>query len=145
MMSDINQHPLNRNVIMRLIALLAGLALPLLLNTALAAAPANAVEFKNALPTTMEELATVDILNEICPKILEAGMLNDFQSGYVRLLNELLPSIDTPVLAVRLLQDDPEYKPLMEQARTDAASVSVEENRQVCLDVVHYPLPSAKK
>ncbi|MEY2863094.1 MAG: hypothetical protein RLY58_801 [Pseudomonadota bacterium] len=130
---------------MRLLVLLAGLALPIMASVAYAATPANAVEFKNALPTTMEELATVDILNEICPPILGTGMDAGFQSGYIRLLNELLPNIDTPALAIRTLKDDPEYIPLLEQARQDAKSVSVDENRQVCLDVVHYPMPNAKK
>lgn len=120
-------------------------ALWLIAGAAHAAAPSNAVEFKNALPTTMEELATVDILNDICPKILDNSMHKEFDAGYVRLLNELMPSIDTPVMAMRMLKDDAEYKPLIEQARADAAAVSVEENRQVCLDVVHYPAPNTKK
>jgi hypothetical protein len=130
---------------MRFLVLLAGLALPIMASVAYAATPANAVEFKNALPTTMEELATVDILNDICPTILEASLHPQFQSGYVRLLNELLPNMDAPLLALGLLKDDADYKPLIDQARTDAASVSVDENRQVCLDVVHYPMPTAKK
>lgn len=102
------------------------------------AAP-NTVELKQSLPTTMEEVATVDILTEICPKLLDGAQVGAFNSGYQRLITELLPNIPTPATSIKVLHDDAEYKELLQTAREDAASVSVEENRQVCLDVVNYP------
>ena len=98
----------------------------------------NTVELKQSLPTTMEEVATVDILTEICPKVLESSQVGAFNIGYQRLLSEMLPNIPTPATSIKTLHDDAEYKALLDTAREDAASVSVEENRQVCLDVVSY-------
>jgi hypothetical protein len=98
----------------------------------------STVELKQALPTTMEEVATVDILTEICPKLLDSSQVSAFNAGYERLITELLPNIPTPVVGIKTLHDDAEYKAQLETAREDAASVSVEENRQVCLDVLNY-------
>jgi hypothetical protein len=128
---------------MRFSVIFAAITLPLMLLQAHAASPANAVEFKNALPTTMQELAAVNVLQDICPQLLDAGLQADFQKGYGRLLAELLPNIDTPLLAIQSLKDDNEYKPLLAEARQDAAAATVTENREVCLDVVHYPTPTS--
>jgi hypothetical protein len=98
----------------------------------------NTVELKQSLPTTMEEVATVDILTEICPKVLDSAQVGAFNTGYQRLLTEMLPNIPSPASSIKTLHDDAEYKALLDTAREDAASVSVEENRQVCLDVVSY-------
>lgn len=127
---------------MRFSVIVAAITLPLMMQ-AHAASPANAVEFKNALPTTMQELAAVNVLQEICPQLLDAGLQTDFQKGYGRLLTELLPNIDTPLLALQSLKDDIEYKPLLIEARKDAAAATVSENREVCLDVAHYPMPTS--
>lgn len=128
---------------MRLSVFCAALALPLMLQTTHAASPANAVEFKNALPTTMEELAAVNVLQEVCPQLLDKTVQDKFQAGYGRLMAELLPNIDTPVLAMQSLKDDSEYKPLLVEAREDAAKATVTENREVCLEVANYPMPNS--
>lgn len=97
--------------------------------------------------TSMEEVAAVDVLSEICPKILGEQMNRPFSAGYRKLLADMLPSISDPALGVQTLHDNPEYMQLLQGARDDAANVTIDENRQVCLDVVHYgdkPSKSAK-
>lgn len=99
------------------------------------------VEFQNNLPITQEEIAAVNVLSEICPKIL--GKNPNFDAGYRRLLTDLLPDLQDPVTAIRALQDDQEYQQKMAQAREDAKKASVEDNREICLDVVQYQSANA--
>lgn len=94
------------------------------------------VEFKNNLPVTQEEIAAVNVLSEICPKIL--GKNPNFDAGYRRLLADLLPDFQDPVTALKALQDDQEYQQKLVDARNDAKKASVEDNREICLDVVQY-------
>ncbi len=94
------------------------------------------VEFQNNLPVTQEEIAAVNVLSEICPKIL--GKNPNFDAGYRRLLADLLPDFQDPVTALRALQDDQEYQQKLVDARNDAKKASVEDNREICLDVVQY-------
>lgn len=101
------------------------------------------VEFKNNLPVTQEEIAAVNVLNEICPKIL--GKNQNFDAGYRRLLGDLLPDFQDPVTALKALQDDQDYQQKLAEARQDAKKASVEDNREVCLDVVQYQSTSDKK
>lgn len=101
-----------------------------------------AVEFKQSLPTTMEEIATVDVLGEICPKILGERMNRQFNQGYQHLVSGLLPNIPSPSIAIQSLHSDAEYSVLLNTARADAAKYAVAENRAVCLDVLHYPAPT---
>ncbi len=100
-----------------------------------------AVEFKQSLPTTMEEIATVDVLGEICPKILGERMNRQFNQGYQHLVSTLLPNIPSPSVAIQSLRGDAEYSKLLDIARADTARYAVAENRAVCLDVLHYPAP----
>ena len=95
------------------------------------------VEFKSSLPVTQEEVAAVEVLGEICPKII--GKNSNFNSGYSRLLKDLLPNIENPTLAVAILKDDAEYQTKLTEARVDANRATVKENREVCLDIVNYP------
>jgi hypothetical protein len=100
------------------------------------AVPDSKVEFKNSLPVTLEEIAVVDVLGQICPPLL--GKNNNFDRGYLQVLTELLPNFPDPILALKALQDDPEYQEKLKEARGDAGKVSVDENREVCLDVAQY-------
>jgi hypothetical protein len=103
-----------------------------------------AVEFKQSLPTTMEEIATVDVLGEICPKILGERMTRQFNQGYQHLVSSLLPNIPSPSIAIQSLRGDAEYNALLQTARADTAKYAVAENRAVCLDVLHYPAATAE-
>ncbi len=91
--------------------------------------------------TSQEEIATVDALNDICPQILGANNSKNFRKGYRNLLRELLPSIKNPELSVKSMHTDPDYMKILDNARTRALAEKVEDNREVCLEVLHYPAP----
>ncbi|ONG39772.1 hypothetical protein BKE30_08235 [Alkanindiges hydrocarboniclasticus] len=106
------------------------------------ASKGDKVEFKSSLPVTQEEIAAVDILGEICPKLI--GNSKKFDNGYERLLKDLMPNIDQPVMALKALADDAEYQGKLKEAREDANKASVQDNRAVCQDIVNYPANSNK-
>lgn len=91
--------------------------------------------------TSQEEIATVDALNDICPQILGANNSKNFRKGYRNLLRELLPSIKNPELSVKSMHTDPDYMKILDNARTRALAEKAEDNREVCLEVLHYPAP----
>ncbi len=99
------------------------------------------VVVENANGASQEEIATVDVLNEICPQILGQNNNKNFRKGYSNLLSELLPSIKNPVLSVQSMHTDPAYMSILENARTKAVAEKVEDNREICLEVLHYPAP----
>ncbi|XID75946.1 MCR_0457 family protein [Alkanindiges sp. WGS2144] len=126
-----------------LVCLIAGSGSLSLANAAAASKDTdNRVEFKSSLPVTQEEIAVVDVLGEICPKIL--GKNTNFDAGYKKLLADLLPTIEQPVLALQALQEDAEYQKILQQAHDNANRATVQENREVCLDIVHYQANSKK-
>ncbi|RYY79910.1 MAG: hypothetical protein EOO69_04385 [Moraxellaceae bacterium] len=106
------------------------------------ASKGDKVEFKSSLPVTQEEIAAVDVLGEICPKLI--SNTKKFDTGYERLLKDLMPNIDQPVLALKALADDTEYQGKLKEAREDANKATVHDNRAVCEDIVNYPATSTK-
>ena len=94
------------------------------------------VEISPETGTTREEIAAMHVLSEICPQII--GQNKNFDAGYIRVLNDLLPGISDPVAAVKAYSKDPEFQPAIQQAREDAARATSEDNRQVCLDVIEW-------
>lgn len=110
-------------------------------HTAAAESKDSKVELKDNLPVTEEEVATVNVLGEICPKIL--GKNPNFDKGYRLALADMLPGVTDPVLAIRALQDDPNYQKVLKDARNEAAKATVEDNREVCLELTQYKPGSA--
>lgn len=106
-----------------------------------AAANKGQIVLENTRGTSQEEIATVDVLNEICPKILGVNNNKNFSKGYRNLLRELLPSIKNPELSVKSMRTDPDYMKILDNARTRALAEKAEDNREVCLEVLHYPAP----
>ncbi len=101
-------------------------------------AAANQVTVEGGANTSQEEIATVDVLNEICPTILGTNNNKNYQKGYSSLIAHLLPSIKYPVQSVAAMHSDPEYMKIYNDARTQALAQKPEDNREVCLDVLHY-------
>lgn len=106
-----------------------------------AAATKGEVVVEDSHGASQEEIATIDALNEICPQILGSNNNRNFRKGYSNLLREQLPSIKNPVLSVQSMHTDPEYMKILDNARTKAMAEKVEDNREVCLEVLHYPAP----
>ncbi|WP_410211712.1 MCR_0457 family protein [Aquirhabdus sp.] len=113
-------------------------------STAAKTAAKSQVEVEGGSGASQEEIATIDVLNEICPQILGTNNNKNFHKGYTNLLTELLPSIQDPVLAVASMHTDPDYMKILASARTRTLAEKTEDNRDVCLDVLHYPAPKHK-
>ncbi len=107
-------------------------------------APKSQVEVEGSSGASQEEIATIDVLNEICPQILGTNNNKNFQKGYSNLLAQLLPSFKDPVLAVASMHTDPDYMKILASARTRTLAEKTTDNRDVCLDVLHYPAPKHK-
>ncbi len=103
-----------------------------------AASPAQ-VTVEKAASTSQEEIAAVDVLNEICPNLLGTNNNKNFQKGYRSLIAYLLPTIKYPVEAVAAMHSDPEYMKIYSDARVQALAQKPDDNREVCLDVLRYP------
>jgi|GEM_PF-3630796 len=107
--------------------------------TSKAADDKAAVEVEGAGGTSQEEVATVDVLNEICPQVLGTNNDRNFKKGYANLITHMLPGIKQPVLAVQAMHSDPDYMKTYADARSKAQAAGNEDNREVCLEVLHYP------
>ncbi len=104
-----------------------------------AADPKSQVTVEGAASTSQEEIAAVDVLNEICPNILGTNNTTNFKKGYSGLVHYLLPTIKYPVEAVAAMHTDPDYMKIYSNARVQALAQKPEDNREVCLDVLNYP------
>jgi hypothetical protein len=96
------------------------------------------VESDNGQGTSQEEIATLDVLNEICPKIIGTNNNKNYSKGYRNLMTHMLPSIKDPVAAVNAMHTDPDYMKIYDNARISALKEKVDDNRDVCLEVLHY-------
>lgn len=113
------------------------LSLAALVSTQLFANTENEnVDLTSDTATTLEEIAAIQVLAEICPKII--GDNKNFDAGYQRILTDLLPGVSDPVNAVKAYASEPEFQTLMQQAREDAGRATAENNREVCLDVIDW-------
>lgn len=93
----------------------------------------------NKLPVTPQEIATIDVLNDICPAYLSRSQMAAFRNGQHSLLTEMMPTISSPEQAVQLLRrTDADYQRALNEARSLASAAKAQENREVCLEVVNY-------
>lgn len=99
------------------------------------------VESDQGQGTSQEEIATIDVLNEICPKILGTNNNKNFNKGYNNLITHMLPSIKNPVAAVQAMHTDADYMKIYDNARVNALKEKEDDNREVCLEVLHYKAP----
>lgn len=99
------------------------------------------VESDQGQGTSQEEIATIDVLNEICPKILGTNNNKNFSKGYSNLITHMLPSIKNPVAAVQAMHTDSDYMKIYDNARISALKEKEDDNREVCLEVLHYKAP----
>jgi hypothetical protein len=99
------------------------------------------VESDQGQGSSPEEIATVDVLKEICPEIIGTNNNKNFSKGYNILIKHMLPSIKDPVAAVQAMHTDPDYMKIYDNARVSALKEKVEDNREVCLEVLHYKAP----
>lgn len=94
------------------------------------------VELDTDFATTREEIAVIQVLGESCPQII--GKNKNFDAGYQRILEDLLPGVSDPVNALKAYSEEADFQELVKQARASFAKESAEDNRAVCLDVIDW-------
>ena len=97
---------------------------------------ANIEVSPDSAKTTQEELATIYVLSEICPKLI--GSSKAFNQGYARLVKDYWQQKGNPVQALALHAQTDQFKKYLVEAQQNAQSVSAENNRDVCNDVIAY-------
>lgn len=82
------------------------------------------------------DAAALEVLNQICPQLI--GKNKNFDTNYDKFLAVTFPGVSNPKALVASFKNDPVYIEAFEQAKADAALISVEETRQQCLEVATY-------
>ncbi|PID37830.1 MAG: hypothetical protein CR966_00240 [Pseudomonadales bacterium] len=95
------------------------------------------VDFAN-INIKQYELATMQVLSEVCPKYLDSSQHATFNKAFNAQLRKLLPQVKNPKAAMKYLSNQPNYRKLLESVRSWTLSYSAEENKQLCQDVVIY-------
>lgn len=93
----------------------------------------NASELMNIHVTTYE-LALVQVLAEICPKMLSTRQREQFFEAYHRQLRAFMPSSNNPEKVLVYLTNQREYRTVLQNVRAWTATFPVSENRQICVD-----------
>lgn len=88
---------------------------------------------QHAMPA---ELAAVAVLGEMCPTLIEAD--EAFNSGYHKVIKELLPNAKNPVAEFKLLTESSEYKDIMATEREFALQAGDAENQEICIAIQEY-------
>ncbi|WLF83084.1 MCR_0457 family protein [Moraxella sp. ZY210820] len=88
---------------------------------------------QHAMPA---ELATVAVLGELCPTLIETD--DAFTNGYHKVIKELLPNAKNPVAEFKLLTESPEYKDIMATERAFALQAGDAENQEICIAIQEY-------
>lgn len=95
--------------------------------------PINASELAK-IRVTKYELALVQVLAEICPKMLNANQRVQFFEAYRRQLRAFIPNTDNPEKILEYLTHQKDYRTVLQNVRAWTASFPVNENRQICVD-----------
>ena len=97
--------------------------------TSKTAAKPDGIEVSPTQQSSMQEVAAIQVLSEICPQII--GKNKNFDTGYHLLLSDFLPGFKDPELALQALNENDDYQTALKQARDDAAHATRENNREV--------------
>lgn len=83
-----------------------------------------------------EDLASVQVLSEICPKIIGANPT--FDSKIQQLMQTYISDFSGPKTSLEALQSDNEYKSILNEARADVQQGSADEQKSACTDVLAF-------
>lgn len=89
------------------------------------------------LATTKEEIAVLQVLSEICPPMLTKPQQQGFINAYNHELQNLMPSIQEPRLAIQYLSSQQDYKQTLNDTRQWTLSYPKDENKAVCLELAN--------
>lgn len=83
-----------------------------------------------------EDLASVQVLSEICPKIIGANAI--FDTKIQKLMQTYISDFSGPKTSLEALQSDNEYKSILNEARADVEQGSADEQKSACTDVLAF-------
>lgn len=81
-----------------------------------------------------EDVASAQVMQEVCPAFI--GKNAKFEHNMKGLIAEYLLDYSEPSISLEKLQQDAEYKGLIQEARDAAKSTSKEENKLACEEVL---------
>lgn len=114
---------------------MSAIALSLMLSQVTNAKDAN-IEVTPIQDVTHQELAAIYVLSEICPSLVSDK--KQFDAGYKNLVTEYLASEKDPVAALNLLSKQTSFKPILDEAKSDAKKAGDEKNKAICKEVATY-------
>lgn len=83
-----------------------------------------------------EDLASVQVMAESCPALI--GQNTKFDQNIQKLIQEHLSEFSDTSISYDKIQNDQEYKTLLNEAREGATQISKSEQQQACNEVVSY-------
>ncbi len=89
------------------------------------------------LSTTKEEVAVLQVMSEICPPMLNKQQQQSFLKAYNQELQNLMPSISEPRLAIQYLSSQQDYKKILNETRQWTLGYPKDENKAVCLELAN--------
>lgn len=89
----------------------------------------------SSMQITTHELALMQVLSEICPKLLRQNQQSSFQHAYNTKLQALMPNISNPQNALQYLSAQKDYRDLHHSIKTWTLSFSEDENQALCEDI----------
>ena len=85
---------------------------------------------------TQQELAAIYVLSDICPSLVSDQA--KFAQGYAKLTKEYLPNEKNPVTALEKLGQQKSFRPILNEAQSDAQKAGNEKNKEICQELSTY-------
>ena len=85
---------------------------------------------------TQQELAAIYVLSDICPSLVSDQA--KFAQGYAKLTKEYLPNEKNPVTALERLGQQKSFRPILNEAQSDAQKAGNEKNKEICQELSTY-------
>lgn len=85
---------------------------------------------------TQQELAAIYVLSDICPSLVSDQA--KFAQGYAKLTKEYLPKEKNPVMALEKLGQQKSFRPVLNEAQSDAQKAGNEKNKEICQELSTY-------
>ncbi|MDV2468043.1 hypothetical protein QR674_03500 [Acinetobacter chinensis] len=113
---------------------LSGFIFAAVLTQAVSASEGLSQEEANTI--AKEDIAAAQIMNEVCPAV--TGNSAKIATNVKSLIDSYLKEYSDKSMTYEKLQNDTEYKAILQEARKDAQDTSKDEQKSVCDDVLNY-------
>lgn len=88
--------------------------------------------------TIQEDLASVQVLTEVCPAIV--GENAKLDQNAQKLISQYLTDYSDKSMTYQKLQADPQYQSVLQEARQEAKQINQAEHQTVCKDLIAQDL-----